>query len=115
MTQVQPTFTSSLWYDDNSASTVTKVVLTACKGNKGGQTPNATYLSSVKLTLYKENFTTADTALKSVTKYPCGTFDFGKRLPGWYYFKVSAINGVTTSTLVANRGTFMNADVLIQW
>lgn len=116
--QVQPSFKSKTWIDDNGSTGSTKVTLTACKGNKGGERPNAAYLKSVKLSLYKQaDWTKSPTLVKSITKYPCGVFDFGTHGRGstLYFFKIAAVNGVTSSSSTAGKGTFLNADVLINW
>lgn len=107
MTQVQPTFWSRSWTDNNRDSSHTIVKLTHCKVNLGGKNPGSTALKSVTL-----EFSNAEGYSKTVT-HACGTYDFGRppRAATYGSFFVQAINGQTQ----AGAKIFLNADVSVSY
>ncbi|QWS33242.1 hypothetical protein [Curtobacterium aetherium] len=107
MTQVQPTFYSRDWTDNNRDATSTVITLSHCKVNKGGARVGSTKLSSVEIWLH---YGDAYTKPKKIKK-SCGTYNFG-RISGrdtGNSFEIHAINGIT------DRGAkiFLNADVKV--
>jgi hypothetical protein len=109
MTQVQPTFSSRHWTDNNRDANSTIIKITNCKVNKGGAAVGSTKLSSVEVWLY---YGDAYTKPKKI-KQACGSYNFG-RVSGRdtdNEFEVHAINGVT------DRGAkiFLNADVSVTY
>ena len=106
ITQAQPTFQSRTWTDNNVDAVRTKVTLSNCKANVGGQAPGTLTLSNVEITLFRNG------AAVSTKSQKCGTYDFGLVGKGDFYFKITSINGNTA----ANRNTFVNANpVSIQY
>lgn len=106
MTQVQPSFTSRVWQDNNRDSASTVIKLSNCKVNKGGKVPGSTKLKSVKVSL-----TSGASKAKTLTQ-PCGSYNFGRVPAGKFNsFTIEAINGET------QRGAkiFLNADVTVNY
>jgi len=104
MNQVQPTFQSRTWSDTTAGTTT--VTLTSCKGNYGGNAPTAAFVHTVRIALYRNG-----SLVSQVTRNPCGAFTFTGQSAGSFYFRVAAINGITTPTTNAYSGTFLNAGV----
>jgi hypothetical protein len=101
MTQVQPTFTSRSWTDNNVDSAHTIITLTNCKGNAGGKKVGSTAITSVQVKL----------SSGAKIKHACGSYDFGRLNPTTFEFTISAINGQTK----AERKIFLNADVKVSF
>lgn len=98
--QVQPGFESRDWIDKGSGSVPTKISLSECQVNKGGEGAGSTPLKSVSITLYRNN------GIIATKTQACGTYNFGQQLEGTYRFVVSAINGYAKS----DKTFFLNAD-----
>lgn len=101
MTQVQPTFESRRWADNNIDAAHTVITLSNCKGNAKGKKSGTTAITSVKIQLEDGPAIT----------HKCGTYDFGRLPAGTTTFKVAAINGKTG----ADRKIFLNADVKVSF
>lgn len=102
LSQVQPGFHSRTWTDFGNSKDSTIVTLDDCKVNRGGAAYGTTKLQSVGITLYKDG-----RPVGTITQ-PCGTYDFGNRGSGRYYFRVVSINGNESS----NRKTFLNVETV---
>lgn len=99
--QGQPGFSSRIWNDYNVDGASTIVTLTGCKANKPGAASGTTSVSSVKVSLYRN-----DIFVKAISR-ACGTYNFGRQGSGYFRFAMSAINGTT-----AFRSIFLNVSTV---